>query len=225
VRVVIKVTGKVFNKDSMKVIEDIASIILKRVAEGDRIAVVTGGGKTAREYISMGEELGLNKGLLDILGIEAARMNALLLASLLGDKAYTTIPSSIGDFMKAWSSGKVVVMGGLQPGQSTNAVAAAIAELIEADLLINATNVDGVYDKDPTKYPDARLLRKITITELEKILSDQDHAPGKYQLLDAIAIKIIKRSKLKVVFTNAYKPNNIEKIFEGEEIGTLVLPE
>ena len=126
--------------------------------------------------------------------------------------------------MTAWSTGKVVVLGGLQPGQSTNAVAATVADMVGADLLINATNVDGVYDKDPKTHPDARLLKTVTIEELERILAEQTSKPGRYELLDKVALNIIRRSKIKTVFINAFKIDQVKAaLSKREDVGTQIV--
>ncbi len=220
--VVLKLTGKVFEPGNERVLLEITEV-LKEKASTDRVVVITGGGRTARKYVELGKELGVSNAWLDLLGIEASRLNALLLASLLGELAYTPIPRSVDEVLQGLSTGKVVILGGLQPGQSTNAVSAMIAELVRADLLINATNVDGVYDKDPSKYPDAKPLKEVSIQQLAEMLRSQDFRPGHYELLDAVALRVIARSKIRLVFVNAFKPETIRLAWElRQEAGTWV---
>ncbi|MCD6428647.1 MAG: UMP kinase [Desulfurococcales archaeon] len=222
-KVVIKITGKLFAPGNEDLIRELANVFSNYVAGGNKLAVVTGGGVTARSYIEMGRKLELNSAVLDLLGIESTRLNALFFASLLGSCGYLPIPRSIDEFMRAWATGKVVVLGGLQPGQSTNAVAAAIADIIGADLLINATDVDGVYDKDPKVYPDAHLLKVVTVDELERILAKQESKPGRYELLDKVALNIIRRSRIRTVFINAFKIEHIRRVLSGEkDVGSWV---
>ena len=225
VRVVLKVTGKVFKEGGEPLIKEISSIIKERVAAGDEVAVVTGGGPLARTYVRIGSSLGLSDAWLDLLGIEASRLNAFLLAAALEGLAYLPIPRSVDDILKAWAAGKVVVCGGLQPGQSTNAVAAAIAELIKADLLINATNVDGVYERDPRKYPGQRPLKELSVGRLKEILERQAYLPGHYELLDLVALKIVERAGITLVFVNAFKPDTIRRAWSlDRDVGTWVRP-
>ncbi len=220
--VVLKLTGKVFEPGNERVLLEITEI-LKEKASTDRLVVITGGGKTARKYVELGKELGVSNAWLDLLGMEASRLNALLLAALLGELAYTPIPRSVDEVLQGLSTGKVVILGGLQPGQSTNAVSAMIAELVRADLLINATNVDGVYDKDPSKYPDAKPLKEVSIQQLAEMLRSQDFRPGHYELLDAVALRMVARSKIRLVFVNAFKPETIRLAWElRQEAGTWV---
>ncbi len=223
---VLKLTGKIFDERNVDKLPSIADIILRRVSLGDKVAVVVGGGETARKYIRVGGSLGLSKSHLDMLGIKVTRVNAYLLTSLLGEVAYPEIPVSADEVLRALNLSKVTVVGGLQPGQSTNAVAAFIAESMRAELLINATNVDGVYDKDPCKYPDAVLYRELTIGKLEEIIKSQNFTPGGYELLDPVALNIVKRSRITLVFVNAFKPHMIEEVLEGSrDTGTWVIPE
>ncbi len=220
--VVLKLTGKVFEPGNERVLLEITGI-LREKASTDRLVVITGGGKTARKYVELGKELGVSNAWLDLLGMEASRLNALLLAALLGELAYTPIPRSVDEVLQGLSTGKVVILGGLQPGQSTNAVSAMIAELVRADLLINATNVDGVYDRDPSKYPDAKPLKEVSIQQLAEMLRSQDFRPGHYELLDTVALKVVARSKIRLVFVNAFKPETIRLAWElRQEAGTWV---
>lgn len=222
-RVVLKLTGKVFNRDHVKLLKDYVEVIRSRYITGDKFVVVCGGGRVAREYITIARELGISEGWLDILGIEVARINALLLNALLGDIAFKNIPRSVDEFLNAWSSGRVVVMGGLQPGQSTNTVAALIAELIRADLLVNATDVDGIYDRDPKVFNDAKLLSKVSIKELTKLLANQSVVAGSYELFDQAALNVVERSRIRLFFINAFNVGNFINILNGINVGTEVI--
>jgi len=222
--VVIKLTGKLFDdRGRAEVLKEVAEVISRKASQGFRLAVVVGGGGRARDYIELGRDLGLSEGVLDMLGIEMSRVNALLLASLVGSAAYLPIPRSVEEFLRAWSTGKVVVLGGLQPGQSTNAVAALVAELVGADLLINATDVAGVYDSNPKENPSARLLREVRAEVLEGMLRSEELA-GLYELFDRVAMNIVKRSRVPLVFLSAYDVRSLEGAIEGVEFtGTRVV--
>jgi len=225
-KIVIKFGGSVLYKDNMDLnidrIQKIVDTINQLHDEGYKIAVVVGGGKLARVIIQASGVLGHTATFKDILAVESTRIHALLVIGSLKSKAYLLVPRTFEDVGKALSSGKIVVTGGLQPGQSTSAVAALVAEYWGADLLINLTNVDKVYDKDPQKYSDAKPLDKITPEDFLDIISKQEEEPGKYALFDKVGCEIIKRSRLKVVFTNGQDPANIFKAVKGESVGTLV---
>jgi len=220
--IVLKISGKIVNPSNPQLIEKYSNIIRNLVDSGYRIAVVVGGGAPARDYISCARSLGLSEAQADVIGIEVSRINALLLAYALGNYAYTPIPRSIDDLEKAWNSGKVVVLGGLQPGQSTAGTAAVVAEILNIRRILYATDIDGVYDKDPKIYRDARKLDRVTVEELEKVLRQRYEAGG-YELLDPIALRIIKRSCIEVTIFNGMEPENIFNALKNE-IGTLVVP-
>jgi len=213
-KVVLKLTGKLFDEENVETLIKYSDIIRQRYTAGDKFAVVCGGGPIARHYIRISRKLGINEGWSDVIGIEVSRINASLINNLLGDIAYKYVPRSVDEFLVAWSSGRVVTLGGLQPGQSTNAVAMIIAELIGADLMINATDVDGVFDKDPKEYPDARLLPKVTIEELRRVVRSGLLA-GSYELFDQLALTIAERSRIKLYFVNAFQPSRTSELLEG----------
>jgi len=140
-----------------------------------------------------------------------------------GSLAYLPIPRSVEEFLRAWSTGRVVVLGGLQPGQSTNAVAALVAELVGADLLVNATDVAGIYDSNPKENPNARLLEEVKAEVLEGMLRSEELA-GLYELFDRVAMNIVKRSRVPLVFLSAYDVRSLEGAIEGGEFtGTRVV--
>ncbi|HET7324064.1 MAG TPA: UMP kinase, partial [Halococcus sp.] len=120
------------------VIEDLAS-------EGHTIGAVVGGGTVAREYIHTARALGANEIELDQLGIDTTRLNARLLIAALSERAATSPARDYETAGAALRRGEVAVMGGVAPGQTTDAVSAALAEYVDADLLIYATSVPGVF--------------------------------------------------------------------------------
>jgi uridylate kinase len=198
--------------------------VLKELSKRNRLVVVTGGGSIARRYIAVARELGASEFVSDQIGIHVSRLNARLLASGLGESAFPKIPESLDSMVESIGSELIVVMGGLQPGQSTNAVAALAAEAMGADLLVNATDVDGVYTADPRKDPNAKKLDEVTPEKLMVILSAEGIRAGEYDLMDPPAIRIIQRSRLPAVIVDGRSPLNIEKALHGKRIGTRIIP-
>ncbi len=139
-----------------------------------------------------------------------------------GKYACQLIPTDFNELDVAISTDKIVVMGGLQPGQSTNAVAAVLAERSNSKLFINTTNVDGLYDSDPKKNPHAKKFDRISISEVGKILDRAGTRAGEYDLLDHVAIKIISRSGITTKIVDGSDPKNILKAVEGR-IGTTIV--
>ena len=221
-KIVIKISGKIINPDKPDIIRRYAEAIRGIVSKGYRVVVVVGGGSYARNYIMCAKSIGLTQAQSDMLGIEISRANSLLLAYAIGNDVYLPIPRNIEDVERARSINKVVVVGGLQPGQSTAAVAAIIAEVLGIKKMLYATDVEGIYDRDPKVYKDAKKLDMISVDELPKILNQRFEA-GRYELLDPLAISIVKRSCIEVTVFNGLDPYNIYRALE-EAIGTKIKP-
>src|SRR2546425_6006689 len=195
------------------------------VAEGNQLVLVAGGGENARTYISAARKLGAEESTCDLLGIQITRANAELLRLALGSIASSKIPTALSDLPHCVGSGKAVVMGGLQPGQSTSAVAALAAEITRAEILVNGTDVDGVYTQDPKKFPKARLLRTVQMDKLLDWAMSGEVFAGRYELLDPLALKVMQRAKIPSRFVSLKDPKNIIGALHGEQIGTMVLYE
>lgn len=201
------------------------SAILKDLSTEHELFVVVGGGKPAREYINVVRDLGAGEAQCDDIGIEVTRINAKLMLSALGDAAHQRVPHNFQEALEFSATGKIIVMGGTEPAHSTDAVSAILAEYIQADKLINLTSVDGMYTKDPNKFDDAELVSEITATELLNFLSDKDVKAGTYEFFDTTAVQMIKRSDLETVITNGFKPENLIKAVNGENVGTKIINE
>jgi len=224
-KVVIKIGGHVFASQlDPEGIEAYSKILKKLRGDGHRIVAVMGGGEEARRYIRAAKRLGGSEFICDVLGIEVSRLNARLLITALGEDAYPEPPITIEDLRRAFEGSKIVVMGGLQPGQSTNAVGILVAEAVGADLFINATDVDGVYTSDPKKDPEARKLDVVGTDELLTLTSKERLEAGGYVLFDPVAIRIVERSGIPTRIVDGRKPINIERAIRGEAVGTLIKP-
>ena len=195
--------------------------ILCELNEDHNIVVVTGGGTIARDYIKVEKQLGANDFEADETGIMVTRLNAKVLLSGLGDLGYPCIPTNFDEVKGAFNTQKIVVMGGTFPSISTDGTSALVAEAIHADLFINATSVDGVYDSDPKKNKDAKIIKNLTYSKLSEILSSNVSQAGTYALFDRTAIDVLNRSNIPCVVVNGHDPNNIKKAI-GREIGTYI---
>lgn len=183
----------------------------------NELAVVTGGGGLARKYIESASEFEVNEGFLDVFGIDASRLNARLLSCAIGGKATFHPPTSLKQAYLENEKGNLVVMGGLQPGQSTDAVSALVAEYLDADLFINATDVKGIYDKNPEENDDAAFLETISIQDLQELVSKEKMGAGQYALVDPLALKVIERSGLDSIFLDGRNLENLESALEGND--------
>ncbi|UXD21928.1 uridylate kinase [Ignicoccus pacificus DSM 13166] len=218
-KVVIKISGKFISPLDEPLVKEYAKIIDELYERGYNMAVVVGGGSTARKYIEHAPE---SKSLKDFIGIEAARLNALLL-SLHVKNAIKKVPKSVNEVLELMSSGKVVIAGGMQPGQSTNAVSLVLAELMNADMVVNATTVDAIYTEPPNS-PGAKKLSKVSYDEVKRILesSGWKQEPGRYELFDALSLEIAKRSNIPIAVVYGGDPSNVRRAIVEGICGTLV---
>ena len=226
-RVVIKLSGSIFNLTNATIKKSLTRYarMLLDISDKSQPVVVTGGGEIARHYINIARNLGSDEANLDIIGIEVSRLNAKLLIVALGEQAYSQVPKNLEDVAIAASSGKIVIAGGLHPGQSTNATSALIAETVKASMFLNATNVDGIYDSDPKTNRDAKLYKKITINECMEILGSESSMAGTYELIDIVALKVIERSKIptRVLRSNVYNIKHAIDNNNKSDVGTEII--
>lgn len=223
-KVVINMGGSILAspKPNVELIRSFAEMLVSLKDEGHDIKVVVGGGKLARDYISTAEEFGADWKSSDEIGIAATRMNAMLLCSALGDHASEEIP---GDTESACNSKKILVMGGVKPGQTTNAVAAELCARCNADLLLIATNVDGVYDSDPGKNLDAKKIDTMETRRLLEIVGGA-HSPGMAAAIDPVAARTIHESRIKTIVVDGRRLENIKDAINGKgHGGTVIVPE
>lgn len=220
-RVVIKISGKVFGDNVADELKKYARMFVETNGLVQPV-IVTGGGKIARHYIDIARSFGLDEASLDIMGIEVSRLNAKLLIAAIGDNAYPAVPIDLEQVGKAAAGGKIIVTGGLHPGQSTNATAALIAEKVKARKFLNATDVDGIYDSDPNKNKGAKLFKDITVKKCIELLGSENSAAGAYDLMDIVALKVIERSKIPTVVLKS-DPTTIKSAIANKHIGTRIV--
>lgn len=115
-------------------------------------------------------------------------------------------------------------MGGTHPGHTTDAVSAMLAERIRATKLIIATNVKGVYDKDPRKFEDAIFLDRLSYDELLGIAATKEAGAGTSAVVDPLACKVVKRAKIPLKVVDGRNLDNLRKAilgetFEGTKVG------
>lgn len=195
------------------------SKFIEKLSEKHKIYIVVGGGKTARKYVSFARKFNANEFFCDLMGIEITRINACILISALNLNymPYKTIEEA------SKSAEKIVVMGGTHPMHTTDGVSAMLSENISADYFINLTNVDYVYDKDPRKFKDAKKFEALSYDELIKICGQTEMTASANNVIDLIAAKTIKRSKIKTLVLDGRNLDNIKKAVDGDKfIGTLI---
>ncbi|HUS98976.1 MAG TPA: UMP kinase [Candidatus Thermoplasmatota archaeon] len=195
--------------------------LFKKISHEYKLFVIVGGGNIARRYIQLGRELGFDEDTLDLIGIDVTRVNARIITNLLG-VSNKEIPHTTNEAMKL--DFPIVVMGGTDPKHSTDTVGAELAEKTHAIHFVNATNVDGIYDKDPNKYKDAKQLKEISIDHLIRQYGTKWGAAGKNIFMDEPALAIIKRAKVTTSIVNGKRLDQLEKALIGQPFdGTKIL--
>jgi uridylate kinase len=222
-RLVIRIGGSVVaspvNTDLMS---KYAEIIKTVKQQGHEVAVVLGGGALAREFIGIARNLGLDMAGQDEIAISCSRLFAQLFLKKLGEAGCSKVAVTLDEASYCLGEGKIVVMGGLKPGITTDAVATLVAERVNAELLVKGTDQNGVYDKDPRKHTDAIKLDRLSLEELAAVFEHSEHKAGIHQIIDPEAIKVLRRNRLKLVVVNGFKPENILAAIRGENVGTIV---
>ncbi len=207
-------------------VEAHAAVVERLVDEGCSVGVVVGGGSVARDYIEAARALGSDEIRLDDVGIAVTRLNARLLISALGEDATPSPDESYEEAGESIRRGDVAVMGGVTPGQTTDAVSAALAEYVDADLLVYATSVPGVFSADPNEDADAERYDRLTASELVDVIAGIEMSAGSSAPVDLLAAKLIERSRVRSVVLDGTDPDRIlDAVLYGEHDGTDIVPE
>ena len=203
-----------------------AEAIESLVDAGFEVGIVVGGGDVARDYITTARNLGGNEVQLDELGIQVTRLNARLLIAALDVKTNPTPAEDFDAAGEALNRGEIAVMGGVTPGQTTDAVAAGLAEYVGADIVAYATSTDGVYDADPEEDPDAIRYTTMSPAELVELVVPMSRDAGSSAPVDLLAAKLIERAGIRSIVFDGTDPDDItEAILHGRHTGTDIIPE
>lgn len=219
--IVISIGGSVLLSDEADInfLKKFSELLIKFSGKY-RIFLVVGGGRVARDYIRKGRELNIEEHDLDKLGIAITRVNASLLTNIL-KTSNKEIPSSTDEASKL--SNKIVVMGGTIPGHSTDLVGAELAQKTHSRMFIIATNVNGIYDKDPNKYSDAKQLKMVHIKDLIKQYGINWNSAGSNVVVDGPALKKIQDSQIRTIVLNGKKLDQLENAILNKPInGTII---
>lgn len=207
-----------------KFLKQFKKIIEGKIKKGFRFIIVTGGGKTARKYITAGAKMGdVDTEDKDWIGIHATRMNAHFIRTIFKKYAHPTIstnPYDLEGFLKAKES--VLVAAGYRPGNSTDYISILLAKHFEVKKVSNLSNIDYVYDKDPNKYKDAKKIKEISWPEFQKIVGDK-WDPGSNVPFDPVASKLAAKEDIEVSILNGKKLSNFQKYLDGKKfVGTVI---
>lgn len=227
-RVLLKLSGEALagGKETgldLPTVENICKSIKKAFDAGAEIGIVVGGGNFWRGRDSAGND----RARADHIGMLATTMNALYVADVLEGlgclvRVQTAItmrqvaePFILGKAIRHFEKGRIVIFGcGTgNPFFSTDSAASLRAAELKADIILKATMVDGIYDKDPKKFPDAKKFDTLT---------HHDILVKKLEVMDSAAAAICIDNNIPVIVFNLDRPDNIYDAIMGGKVGTLV---
>ncbi len=230
-RILLKLSGESFCKPGefgldIEEVEAVAARIDQICELGPQVAVVVGGGNFLRGH-SFSTQNPIPRNTADYMGMLATVLNACALQEMLERANRPTrvmsaieVPALCEAFIqrrciKHLESGRVVILAGGtgNPFFSTDTCAALRAAELDADILIKATKVDGVYTDDPLKNQDAKLMETI---------SYRDVLRRGLKVIDPAAISLCSENNVPIVVLNMFTPGNIEKAIRGEKVGTRI---
>ncbi len=222
--IVLSLGGSLIIPDDVdiKFLKQFKKIILKN-SRKHKFLVGCGGGSIARKYISALRKEGLDVKHQSLAGISATRMNARFMSYFFDIDPKHGIPHT-KEMLGKYSKGQnIVFFGALEykPKQTSDSTAAGIARQYKT-IFINLTNVTGLYDKDPKKHKNAKLISKISWKDFDKMANASKYTPGQHFVLDQTASKIILNNKI-TTYIIGPDLKQLENILKGKKFrGTLV---
>jgi uridylate kinase len=197
-------------------------LILRHVNRGWRFVIVVGGGTTARQYQEAARGIGeLKREDLDWLGIHATRLNGHLLRTLFRGTAHRIMLKDPTRSPTRWVA-PVLIGAGWKPGWSTDYVAIRLAKRLDIDFVVNLSDVDYVYDKDPRAHADAEPICEIGWKDFLKLVGTK-WDPGLHAPFDPVASKLAASSKMKVAIVNGTNLKNLDALLSGHRFtGTMI---
>lgn len=198
------------------------TLIVSYVKKRYRFVLIVGGGKTARRYQTAASDVThVSPEDLDWLGIHSTRLNGHLMRTIFRGYAYPRIITNRKK-IKTHIPYPVIVGAGFTPGSSTDLRAVQLARAYQADTILNLSNIDWVYTKDPAKHKDAQKIKSITWDKFQKIVGTR-WDPGAHVPFDPIASRSAHRYGMKVIIVNGRKLQNVKRILDTKSfIGTTI---
>lgn len=224
--IVISLGGSLIVPDEIdwKFLKQFKKIIETEIKRGFHFIIVTGGGKTCRKYQAAAKKITkLESNDVDWIGIHSSRLNAHLIRTIFRNHAHPIIntnPYDLEGFLK--TKEPILVAAGYRPGNSTDYISVLLAKNFAVKKIINLSNIDYVYNKDPRKFKNAKKIKEISWPEFQKIVGDK-WDPGLNAPFDPVASRIAAKEKMEVVILNGRKLSNFKKYLNGEKfVGTTI---
>jgi len=221
--IVFSVGGSLIVPDAIDVdfLKSFRELILKQIKLGQRFVIISGGGRTARNYMNSASEITeVSEEEKDLLGIQATKINAQLLKTIFGKMAHENVIDNPTEEIHFEED--ILIASGWKPGFSSDYDAVLMAKNLGAKKLVNLSNIDYIYDKDPRKFEDAKKIEEITWKEFRDIIP-KEWKPGLSSPFDPIASKEAEELEMEVAVINGKNLEAIEKYLNNEKfIGTII---
>jgi len=222
-KIVISLGGSLIVPEEIDVefLKNFKALIVSQIDKGRKFVIITGGGKTCRRYQNAAKEISNSSALdLDWIGIASLKLNAELLRVIFGEYAHEEV---IADLSKSFIFEKPVVIGSAcRPGWSSDVDAVWAAKTVNAKKIINLSNIDYAYDKDPNKFSDAKKIEQISWPQYRAIIPKEWH-PGLNTPFDPIASDRAEKNGMTVMIINGKPIDNFQKALNGEKFsGTII---
>ena len=202
-------------------LQELRVLILEKIKQNNKFFLIAGGGMTSRNYVDAASRVvKIERDDLDWLGIHTTRLNAHLLRTIFRDQANPEIIKN--PTFRLFSEKKIMVASGWKPGWSTDYVATMIAQEYDIKTIINLSNIDYVYDKDPNKHQDAKIMLKMNWAEFRKLVGNK-WSPGLNAPFDPVAAKKSQELGLKVIIMNGKNIANLKNYLDRKKFKGTVL--
>ncbi len=218
--IIISLGGSLIVPDEIdwRFVKNFKKVIEKHIRKKYKFIIITGGGKTARKYIEAGSKIDkITDEDKDWIGIHATRMNAHFIRTVFRKYAHPRInknPNDLEDFYNFKES--ILVAAGWRPGFSTDYDAVLLAKYLGIKTIINFSNIDYVYDKDPHKYKDAKIIKNISWKNFRKMIGSK-WKPGMNAPFDPVASTVAEEENLEVIIMNGKNLKNLENYLENKK--------
>jgi len=214
---IISLGGSLINPDEIDVsfLKQFKKLILKQIKKGQKFIIISGGGKLCRKYNSALRALTKTTNTdLDWMGISATWTNAKLIQLSFGNKAFPEIakdPTKKINFKQP-----ILVGGGWKPGRSSDGATIKYAETYKIKTVINLSNIDYIYTKDPRKFNEAEKIVNTSWNDFLKIIGENWIPGNNAPFFDPVATKMAKTNNVTMINCNGKNLKNIENILNGK---------
>jgi len=214
---IVSLGGSVIVPDEVDTIflKNFRRVILNFIKNGGRAVIVAGGGGTNKRYNAAANKVAKIKNIdLDWLGIAATKLNAELARIIFGEAAYEKV--AVDPTGKIKTNKKIIVASGWLPGCSSDKDAILWAKNFRAKKVVNLSNIDYVYDKDPNKFKNAKPLKILKWAQYRKMVGNK-WIPRMHAPFDPIASQLAEKLGIKVVIMKANLLNNFSNFLKGKK--------